>query len=665
MLGKDERSKTLRISAVLLALFFMVTIFGQGLFVTAEGTEAADKAVSEEGAAAAEETTTAGADAGEAAQDEQLYYPELHLDGEAIKKELEALYEENKESTPSVSISVFGETEDICSVVYGNANVEDAVAADEDTIYEWGSVSKLLVWVSVMQLYEQGKLDMSEDITKYLPEDFLKYKSSEDPITMNNLINHDAGFLSPYKDVETSNLDELMPLDEALKKTEPAQVYEPGEVVAYSNWGTALAAYVVEQISGMDYAEYVKINILDRLGMEHTAVKPDLSDNPWVAERRDQTYGYYYEDEKLTSMGSCRAYIHIYPAGAVTGTIGDLKKFARAFLCNSEDSVLFEKPDTLELMLSPSLYYSGTSVPRFCHGFEADIYGKGRLILGHGGNTTGFTALLQFDPESRTGLVMMTNVRAERTFRSRLPEIVYGKPDYSEISGGDFTQLDFTGHYIMSGGTFEKGCFSLYSFLTDRLHIREQNGEYTSNSGISSIKQLSDNVAVVTLVNGEEQLYFIKYDSDGKFEGLQNTSVDFIRISNFKFTLQMVLMLGMILALVIMMVLLVAHLLKIRRFKDPDIRKYKLCEINLGIAEAVLASAISLLFLFGVNNMILRAIFCIVATGFLALMIELLIMTHRRSKKDEISKVLILEDVCGFFILVGFIYWRLYQFWGF
>ena len=65
-------------------------------------------------------------------------------------------------------------------------------------------------------------------------------------------------------------------------------------------------------------------------------------------------------------------------------------------------------------MLSPSLYYSGTRVPRFCHGFEADIYGKGRLILGHGGNTTGFTALLQFDPESRTGLVMMTNVRAER-----------------------------------------------------------------------------------------------------------------------------------------------------------------------------------------------------------------------------------------------------------
>ena len=172
-------------------------------------------------------------------------------------------------------------------------------------------------------------------------------------------------------------------------------------------------------------------------------------------------------------------------------------------------------------------------------------------------------------------------------------------------------------------------------------------------------------MAVVTLVNGEEQLYFIKYDSDGKFEGLQNTSIDFIRISNFKFTLQMVLMLGMILALVIMMVLLVAHLLKIRRFKDPDIRRYKLCEINVGIAEAILAAAISLLFLFGVNNIILRAIFCVVATAFLALMIELLFMTHRRGKKDEISKVLILEDVCGFFILVGFIYWRLYQFWGF
>ena len=370
MLSKDVRSRILRMPAVFLALFFIVTIFGGGLFVSAEETTAAEETASEE------ETTTAGSELDESSKYEQFVSEYAYLDGDAIKKELQALYEENKESTPSISISVFGETEDLCSVVYGNANVEDAVAADEDTIYEWGSVSKLLVWVSVMQLYEQGKLDVSEDITKYLPEDFLKYQSSENPITMNNLINHDAGFLSPYKDVETSNLDELMPLDEALKKTEPAQVYEPGEVVAYSNWGTALAAYVVEQISGMDYAEYVKINILDRLGMEHTAVKPDLSDNPWVAERRDQTYGYYYEDKKLTSMGSCRAYIHIYPAGAVTGTIGDLKKFARAFLCNSEDSVLFEKPDTLELMLSPSLYYSGTRVPRFCHGFEADIYGR-------------------------------------------------------------------------------------------------------------------------------------------------------------------------------------------------------------------------------------------------------------------------------------------------
>ena len=164
MLSKDVRSRILRMPAVFLALFFIVTIFGGGLFVSAEETTAAEETASEE------ETTTAGSELDESSKYKQFVSEYAYLDGDAIKKELQALYEENKESTPSISISVFGETEDLCSVVYGNANVEDAVAADEDTIYEWGSVSKLLVWVSVMQLYEQGKLDVSEDITKYLPE---------------------------------------------------------------------------------------------------------------------------------------------------------------------------------------------------------------------------------------------------------------------------------------------------------------------------------------------------------------------------------------------------------------------------------------------------------------------------------------------------------------
>ena len=340
----------------------------------------------------------------------------LELNGDDIEKKLSELIEENESITPSVSIRVFGQNDDICSVIYGMADTENNVAADEETVYEWGSVSKLLVWVSAMQLYEEGSLELDKDIREYLPKDFLKNLSFDEPITMLDLMSHNAGFQEPYKSLETDALEALMPLDKALAETEPAQINAPREAVAYSNWGAALAAYVVENVSGMDYADYVKKNIFERLGMEHTAIKPDLSDNPWVAEARKKTHCYSITGRELAAMGECRAYIHLYPAGSATGTADDLKKFAQAFLCDSADTPFFTKSDTLDIMLTPTLYYADGKTPRSCHGIKSDI--SGRILLGHGGNTTGFTSLLEFDRESRTGFVMMINVRGDRTYRA-------------------------------------------------------------------------------------------------------------------------------------------------------------------------------------------------------------------------------------------------------
>ncbi|MDO5337773.1 MAG: serine hydrolase [Eubacteriales bacterium] len=78
-------------------------------------------------------------------------------------------------------------------------------------------------------------------------------------------------------------------------------VYKPGTVVSYSNWGAALAAYIVECVSGMDYGDYVHKNIFEPLGMERTTIRLDCTDNTWVESRRERTNAYYnvqgeYED---------------------------------------------------------------------------------------------------------------------------------------------------------------------------------------------------------------------------------------------------------------------------------------------------------------------------------------------------------------------------------
>lgn len=155
----------------------------------------------------------------------------LELSGDDIEKKLSDLIKENESITPSVSIRVFGQNDNICSVIYGMADTENNVAADEETVYEWGSVSKLLVWVSAMQLYEEGFLELDKDIREYLPKGFLKKLSFDEPITMLDLMSHNAGFQEPYKDLETDDLETLMPLDKALAETEPAQIFAPGEAL--------------------------------------------------------------------------------------------------------------------------------------------------------------------------------------------------------------------------------------------------------------------------------------------------------------------------------------------------------------------------------------------------------------------------------------------------
>lgn len=127
-------------------------------------------------------------------------------------------------------------------------------------MYEWGSISKLMVWVSVMQLVEEGKIDLKADIQRYLPEDFITNLRFDKPITMIDLMNHQAGFQDTYF-IQTPHKSELTSLEATLRTRQPKQVYAPVEHTAYSNWGAALAAYIVQRVSGMDYVSYVHDHI--------------------------------------------------------------------------------------------------------------------------------------------------------------------------------------------------------------------------------------------------------------------------------------------------------------------------------------------------------------------------------------------------------------------
>lgn len=380
----------------------------------------------------------------------------------------------------SCEVSVFDEDGMLYSGCYGFTDIENGIAADKDSVYEWGSAAKLLVWVSVMQQWERGNIDLDKDIREYLPEGFLtKLQYEDEKITMLNLMNHNAGFQESFYENQLCSEDELFSsLEEALKYCECYQAYHPGEYTAYSNYGTSLAAYIVERVSGEKYADYVKKNIFEPLGINNTSVDMHLADNTWVKEKRSELKCYYRGEDPSydEDYGSCYSWIMLTPSGQAVGTLEDFAKFGQAFV--SKECPLFEKETTRELMFSPASYYGDSDIAKNCHGLWTDECSI--QILGHAGNTIGCSSMLKFDPVSKLGVVVMTNEPGETMFNYGIVNLLFGKitdrAELQNIDGKD--ELDISGLYrskraITEGAvSFQKYSGNYYPFK------KNDNGTY-------------------------------------------------------------------------------------------------------------------------------------------------------------------------------------------
>ncbi|MCI5621616.1 MAG: beta-lactamase family protein [Lachnospiraceae bacterium] len=374
------------------------------------------------------------------------------LNGDQLEEEIDSFVEEHEDTTAGMAVAVFDNSGELVKSYYGYVDKENQIPVEAESVFEWGSTTKLLVWVSVMQLYEQGELDLNEDIRTYLPEGFLTNLSYDTPVTMTNLMNHNAGFQEVYTDLFVKDLSGISSLEDVLKVHQPEQIYEPGTVAAYSNWGVALAAYVVENVSGMSFSDYVHQNIFEPLGMEHSAVYMDLSDNSWVQEKRQELQCYTTTGELIPD---CYYYITMYPAGMCTSTLDDFETFARALL--DENCVLFEKSETRAEMFTPTAYFGDTDIPSNCHGFWMIPFGV--QTLGHGGNTAGCSSYLLLDLEDGIGAVVMTNQSGESIYNSEMMGLIFGSYDRSNYTA----ENELPSGIYRPGRTVRKGPFKILS----------------------------------------------------------------------------------------------------------------------------------------------------------------------------------------------------------
>lgn len=347
----------------------------------------------------------------------------------------------NSLSYTPFALSCFSGGEVLYTGYYGKINMQEDILADENTVFEWGSVSKTMIWVSIMQLWEQGQLSLDEDVRTYLPDGFFHNLRYDDPITLTDIMNHKGGWCESTYAISTPDPENVPSLEQALHDSEPPQTYRPGTTSAYSNWGAALAGFIVERVSGMSYSDYVRKNIFDVIGMEHTAIFPNHSDNPWVQEQRSHNHTMKLSGISYVDLGSCNYYITLYPAGSATGTISDLTKYTQALA--DMDSPIFKNRATHEKLFSGSDFYG--SEPFFSYGFMITKYSE-TVCYGHNGATEAGIAYIMFDPVSETGVVGACSELGSNYIYDMLPEWVFGS--YSkEVPEGGGEPFTLSGYY--------------------------------------------------------------------------------------------------------------------------------------------------------------------------------------------------------------------------
>ncbi|MBR2422443.1 MAG: beta-lactamase family protein [Oscillospiraceae bacterium] len=401
---------------------------------------------------------------------------------ENIGPELEAFAAAHADTMAGMAVSVFDRAGILYQNYFGHGDIARGLKVNPDTVFEWGSATKLLVWVSVMQLAEQGKLDLDGDIRQYLPDGFLKNLRFDTPVTMLNLMNHDAGFEETLVGMFTHREDRILSLEDYLTQVQPHQVFAPGEVTAYSNWGVALAGFIVERTGGMPFYQYVHENIFVPLGMEHSALNADLSDNPWVKQQRERLEC-YTSDSSL--MPKSMVYFSMYPAGSCTSTLEDFTAFGRALL--DRESPLFRDPSTYDAFLEPTSYFGDTEIPLNHHGMWA-IQMYATPVIGHGGNTAGCSSYLRLDVENGVGMVVMTNQANELIFNGQMPELVFGKYEGEN--------LEFTG-FAMNARTIYGGPLKLQKLL-NIVRITPEN-----TAGAVSVLSRGEGMQKITIPYGD------------------------------------------------------------------------------------------------------------------------------------------------------------------
>ncbi|MDH5547252.1 MAG: beta-lactamase family protein [Gammaproteobacteria bacterium] len=224
------------------------------------------------------------------------------------------------ESVPGVSITVFDRNSFLLSKAYGYADLEEDIKTKPDTVFRVGGLTTLFTSLAIMQLQEQGKINLLDPVSKYLPGFVINTRwATQTPINIHQLLIHYSGLpVSIFKGMWAFSPTTPEAMLDQLALSYAA--FQPGEIYAFSNLGYVLLGMIIERASGMPYAQYVEQNIIKPLGLKHTgfSLTPEM--------RKQFAKGYKKEELKPVLQTRDVAALGLY------STSEDMARFVQAFI---------------------------------------------------------------------------------------------------------------------------------------------------------------------------------------------------------------------------------------------------------------------------------------------------------------------------------------------
>jgi CubicO group peptidase (beta-lactamase class C family) len=292
-----------------------------------------------------------------------------------------------------LSIAVVKGRDTIVMKGYGLADVENDIPATVETVYRIGSITKQFTSAAVMQLVEQGKASLDDDITKYFPG----FPTHGQRILVRHLMNHTSGIPS-YTDIarfgRVMTLD--LPHDSLLALVQnDSLMFAPGSGFYYNNTGYYMLGMLIEKVTGQKYGDYLGQRFFEPLGLHSTRY---CSTAPIIKHRAQ---GYATDHGSLVNAPFISMDLP-FAAGSLCSTVGDMVKWENALFSGKIVSAT-----SLAQMTTPAKLTSNRPMP-YGFGLAPDTVGRHRLI-GHGGGINGFISQEEYFPDDSLTVVVLAN----------------------------------------------------------------------------------------------------------------------------------------------------------------------------------------------------------------------------------------------------------------